>query len=200
MDVSTIILLVIVGTAAYGIMIYNRLVALRQTRKNAFSDIDVQLKQRYNLVPTLVETVKGYAKHEKETFENVTEARAAVGKAGAGPGGERIKAENALAGALMGLLAVVENYPDLKADQNFQRLMAELSDLENKIAASRRFFNSATSEFNTRVQQFPANLIANIFGFSEEPFFEVEEALKDAVNKVPEVKFTDDEKSSAKAS
>ncbi|MCB9990156.1 MAG: LemA family protein [Rhodospirillales bacterium] len=190
MDGFVILLIIIAAVAVFAISIYNRLVALRQTRKNAFSDIDVQLKQRYNLVPQLVETVKGYAKHESETFENVTEARSAIGKAKAGPGGDRIKAENALAGALMGLMAVVENYPDLKADQNFQRLMAELSDIENKIAASRRFFNSATNEYNTQVQQFPGNLIANMFGFGEEAFFEVEEALKDAVNKAPDVNFT----------
>ncbi len=186
-----VIFLIVLGVAALvAIMFYNRLVALRQTRKNAFSDIDVQLKQRYNLVPQLVETVKGYAAHEKQTFENVTEARAAIGKASAGPGGDRIRAENALAGALMGLMAVVENYPDLKADQQFQRLMAELSDIENKIAAARRFFNSATNELNTAIQQFPANIIAKIFGFNEEPFFEIDAELKEAVNKAPEINFT----------
>ena len=192
-----VIFLVVAGVLAfYVISMYNRLVALRQTRKNAFSDIDVQLKQRYNLVPQLVETVKGYARHENETFENVTEARSAVGKASAGPGGDRIRAENALAGALMGLMAVVENYPDLKADQHFQRLMSELSDIENKIAASRRFFNSATNEFNTAVQQFPANLIASSFGFEEEPFFEIDEELAEVVKKAPEVNFTGEKKAS----
>ncbi len=190
MDFFLILLLLLAGAGFWAVTIYNRLVALRQTRKNAFADIDVQLKLRFNLVPQLVETVKGYAKHENETFENVTEARAAVGKASAGPGGDRIRAENALAGALMGLMAVVENYPDLKADQQFQRLMNELSDIENKIAAARRFFNNATGEFNTAVQQFPANLIAGRFGFEEEPFFEVDEALADAVKKAPVVDFT----------
>ena len=187
---ETILVLVAVF-AAYSIFLYNRLVALRQTRKNAFSDIDVQLKQRYNLVPQLVETVKGYAKHEKETFENVTAARAGIDKAsqGSGPDAGRIKAENALGAAMMNLFAVAENYPDLKADQNFQRLMSELSDIENKLAAARRFFNSATNEFNTAVQQFPANIFAGMFGFSEEPFFEIEENIKDAVNKAPDVKF-----------
>ncbi len=168
--------------------IYNRLVALRQTRNNAFSDIDVQLKQRYNLIPQLVETVKGYAAHEKETFENVTNARAQVGAA-KGASGERVAAENVLGGALMGLLAVAENYPDLKADQNFQKLMTELSDIENKIAAARRFFNNATSEYNTAVEQFPAVLIANSFGFSKEEFFELDEAEAEMVKKAPEVKF-----------
>ncbi len=191
-----IVLLVIVGVAAvFVIGLYNRLVALRQTRKNAFSDIDVQLKQRYDLVPTLVETVKGYAQHEAQVFQTVTEARARIGKAGAGPGAERIMAENALSGALMNLFAVAENYPALKADQNFQRLMAELSDLENKLAAARRFFNSATNEFNTSVQQFPSNIIANTFGFKEEPFFEVEEK-RETLQKAPEVNFTGKAKAS----
>ena len=189
MDIGLIALIVIGIVILFLIVIYNRLVALRQTRNNAFSDIDVQLKQRYNLVPQLVETVKGYASHEKEIFENVTEARAQVGKAGSGAGAGRIKAEGLLGGALMGLLAVVEDYPDLKADQNFQKLMAELSDIENKIAASRRFFNSATNELNTAVQQFPANLIAGKFGFTSEEFFEIESAIAEDVKKAPEVNF-----------
>ncbi len=170
------------------IVLYNRLVALRQTRENAFSDIDVQLKQRYNLVPQLVETVKGYANHEQEVFQNVTNARAQVGAA-KGATGERVQAENALGGALMGLLAVAENYPDLKADQNFRRLMDELSDLENKIAAARRFFNNATAEYNTATEQFPAVLIANSFGFQKKEFFELDEAEAALVQKAPEVKF-----------
>lgn len=179
------IIVVVVGLF---VVLYNRLVALRQTRENAFSDIDVQLKQRYNLVPQLVETVKGYATHEKEVFENVTNARAQVGAAKAA-GGERVAAENALGGALMGLLAVAENYPDLKADQNFRQLMNELSDIENKIAAARRFFNNATAEYNTAIQQFPAVLIANNFGFKKETFFELDEAEAALVQKAPEVKF-----------
>lgn len=183
------IVLGVVGViAVLLIVLYNRLVALRQTRENAFSDIDVQLKQRFNLVPQLVETVKGYAAHEKETFENVTNARAQVGAA-KGATGERVNAENVLGGALMGLLAVAENYPDLKADRNFQKLMDELSDIENKIAAARRFFNNATAEYNTATQQFPAVLIANMFGFSQEDFFELDEAEAAAVHKAPEVKF-----------
>ena len=189
MDIGIIVLIVVAVVVLWVIGIYNRMVALRQTRNNAFSDIDVQLKQRYNLVPQLVESVKGYAGHEKSVFENVTEARAQVGKAGSGAGKGRIKAEGLLGGALMGLLAVAENYPDLKADQNFQKLMAELSDIENKIAASRRFFNSATNEYNTATQQFPANLIADKFGFTAEEFFEIESALQEAVKKAPEVNF-----------
>lgn len=187
---ETWIFLGIVGLiAVIGIFIYNRLVALRQRRENAFSDIDIQLKQRYNLVPQLVETTKGYAKHEKDVFENVTEARAQVGKASNSSDGGRAKAENVLGGALMGLFAVAENYPELKADGNFQKLMAELSDIENKIAAARRFFNSATAEYNTAIEQFPANLIANRFKFEKESFFELDEIEADAVLVAPEVKF-----------
>lgn len=187
-----IIVAVILVPLVFVIMLYNRLIALRQTRKNAFSDIDVQLKQRFDLVPQLVETVKGYAGHEKTVFENVTEARSRVGRAGGGgggPGAERLQAEGMLGGALMGLFAVAENYPALKADQNFQQLQAELSDIENKIAAARRFFNSATNEYNTAVQQFPANLIAGMFGFKEEAFFEISNEEATLIHKAPDIKF-----------
>jgi LemA protein len=183
-----LVLLGVVAVAALIVIgIYNRLVALRQNRGRAFSDIDVQLKQRLDLVPSLVETVKGYAGHEKELFERVTAARAGVQKAG--NEGERLAAETVLGRVMTGFYAVAENYPALKADQNFQRLMAELSDLENKIAAARRFFNNATSEYNTTVQQFPANLIAAQFGFKEEAFFEVDETERAVLEKPPEVKF-----------
>lgn len=170
------------------VVLYNRLVALRQTRHNAFSDIDVQLKQRFDLIPNLVETVKGYASHEKELLEKVTEARARV-QGTKGEGSERIAAESMLGGAMMQLFAVAENYPDLKADANFRRLQDELSDIENKISAARRFFNNATNEYNTGVQQFPANIIASMFGFHEEAFFELDEAEKEAVQKAPSVSF-----------
>ncbi len=178
---------IIAAIAAAIAALYNRLVALRQNRKNAYSDIDVQLKQRLDLVPSLVETVKGYAAHEKETFEKVTAMRAKVQSADSE--GERLQAEAGLGNALVNLNAVAENYPELKADQNFQRLMAELSDIENKIAAARRFFNNATSEYNTAVQQFPANLIAGRFGFKTEEFYETDEAERELMNKAPEVKF-----------
>ncbi len=185
-----IVLGVIAAVVGLFVLLYNRLVALRQTRNNAFSDIDVQLKQRYDLVPSLVETVKGYAAHEKTVFENVTNARAQVGASrGGGAVGSRIAAEAALGGAITGLLAIAENYPQLKADANFQRLMSELSDLENKIAAARRFFNSATAEYNTAIEQFPAVLIANNFGFKKEVFFELDAAEAAAVAKPPQVKF-----------
>lgn len=184
-----VLIYILIGAVVVGIFLYNRLVALRQTRQNAFSDIDVQLRQRYNLVPQLVETVKGYAKHEEDLFKSVTEARTQVGKAEGGDSAERFQAESLLGGALGRLLAVVENYPDLKADANFRQLMSELSDIENKIAAARRFFNSATNEYNTTVQQFPANLIAGQFGFKTEPFYEIEPGLEEAVRRAPDVKF-----------
>lgn len=191
MSNNWIIIAVILIPLVFAIMLYNRLVALRQTRKNAFSDIDVQLKQRFDLVPQLVETVKGYAGHEKTVFENVTEARARVGRAGSGggPGAERLQAEGMLGSALMGLFAVAENYPALKADQNFLQLQAELADIENKIAAARRFFNAATNEYNTAVQQFPANVIAGMFGFKEEPFFEVGAEEAALIQKAPSIQF-----------
>ena len=187
MEALWIILGLAVLIGAGVIVLYNRLVALRQNRNNAFSDIEVQLKQRFDLIPNLVETVKGYASHEQGVFENVTEARAGVSQASGT--NERLQAERKLGAAMMNLFAVAENYPDLKADQNFQALMAEISDIENKIAASRRFFNNATSEYNTTLQQFPANLIAGTFGFREEEFFEVSEEEKEAIQKAPSVNF-----------
>lgn len=189
MDMKWVVLGIVVAAALWIIALYNRLVALRQTRKNAFSDIDVQLKQRFDLVPNLIETVKGYATHEQNVFQNVTEARARVSRSGGGAGQERIQAEGMLGSALMGLFAVAENYPQLKADQNFLQLQAELSDIENKIAAARRFFNAATAEFNTAIQQFPANLIAAPFGFNEEVFFELAAGEAEAVHTAPKVQF-----------
>lgn len=171
------------------VFIYNRLVALRQTREQAFADIDVQLRQRFDLIPNLLETVKGYASHEKEVLENVTEARASVGKAQGGDIGERVGAENMLSQAMMNLFAVAENYPDLKADTNYRQFMSELSDIENKIAAARRFFNNATSELNTAVEQFPAVLFAASFGFKKEEFFEIEDAQRATMEEAPKVEF-----------
>lgn len=169
------------------IFIYNRLVALRQTREQSFADIDVQLRQRYDLIPNLVETVKGYAAHEKDTLENVTDARAGIDKADNTD--QRIRAENQLTGALMNLYAVAENYPDLKADQNYRQLMDELSDIENKLAAARRFFNNATSEYNTAIEQFPAVLFAGSLGFRQEEFFEIEEGAREKMEKAPDISF-----------
>lgn len=178
-------LIAVIGFVIIGI--YNRLVALRQNREQSFADIDVQLKQRFDLIPQLVETVKGYAGHEKSVFENVTQARAGV-KQSSGTD-ERIAAENALTKAMFDMYAVSENYPELKADQNFQKLMAELSDIENKLAAARRFFNNATSELNTAIEQFPAVLFAGMFGFSKQEFFEIDESARETLDKAPEVSF-----------
>lgn len=182
-----VVLAVIAAIVVLFIAIYNRIVALRQRRKNAFSDIDVQLKLRVDLVPNLVETVKGYAAHEKGVLENVTKARATAMQGGSIS--DRVPAEAALGAAVMKLMAVAENYPDLKADANFRQLQTELSDIENKIAAARRFFNNATSEYNTAIQQFPAVLIAGMGGFKEEVFFEMDEAEKAAVKDAPKVSF-----------
>ena len=182
-----VLLGVIVAAGGGAIIIYNRLVALRQTREQSFADIDVHLKQRFDLIPQLVETVKGYAKHEKEVMENVTNARAGV-RDSKGMG-ERVAAENNLSRAMISLYAVSENYPDLKADKVFQKLMTELSDIENKLAAARRFFNSATSEFNTAVKQIPAVLFAGFMGFQEEEFFELPAEDRASMEKAPDVKF-----------
>lgn len=167
--------------------IYNNLVALRNNRENAFANIDVQLKQRYDLIPNLVNTVKGYAEHEKGLLERVTAARTAA--MGATSMNDKIEAENALSSALAGLKVSVEAYPDLKANQNFMQLQSELADIENKLAAVRRFFNSATKELNTGVQSFPTVLFAGMFGFHQEPMFEVPQEERAAVQKAPEVKF-----------
>src|SRR5215475_12194274 len=166
--------------------IYNRLVTLRIRVGQAFADIDVQLKQRHDLVPNLVETVKGYAAHERGTLEEVIKARnAAVSAQGSG---QVATAENQLTGALGRLIALSEAYPDLKANANFQQLSNELSDLENKIAASRRFFNNAVQEYNTGIQQMPAALFAGMFGFTRKEFFDLG-ANRAEVEAAPSVKF-----------
>lgn len=180
--------IILAVVAVLFVVLYNRIVALKQTRNNAFSDIDVQLKQRYNLVPQLVETVKGYAAHETSVLEQVTAARAeAINTNGIGE--NKSNAEAALGGAMMNLLAVAENYPDLKASENFNNLQNELSDIENKLAAARRFFNNSTSEYNAGIQQFPAVILAKIFSYKEEAFFELDLAEAEAVKKVPEISF-----------
>ena len=181
-----IVLGVIVVVVLWVIMIYNQLVAMRQRVGQAFADVDVQLKQRHDLIPNLVETVKGYAAHERGTLEEVVKARNAAMTA-QGPG-QQAAAENMLSGALRQLFALSEAYPDLKANQNFQQLQAELSDVENKIAASRRFFNNAVQEYNTGIQQFPAALFAAALGFSQRTFFDVGEE-RAVVEKAPQVKF-----------
>jgi len=182
-----IILGVIVVVVIYLISLYNRLVSLRQTVSQSWSDISVQLKQRHDLIPNLVETVKGYAAHESGTLEAVVQARNAALSA-SGPEAQA-KAENMLTGALRQIFALSEAYPDLKANQNFLELQTELSDIENKIAASRRFFNNAVQEYNTSIEQFPAVLIANRFAFTAREFFELDEAEQAAVEAAPQVKF-----------
>jgi len=151
--------------------IFNRMVRLRNNRQNAFADIDVQLKQRHDLVPQLVETVKGYATHERELLTKITESRSTA--MAATTIDEKIAAEGKLTAALQGLKVQVEAYPDLKANQNFLQLQEELSDIENKLAAARRFFNAATTEYNTRIETFPGNILAGPFGFKRETLFDL---------------------------
>ena len=170
MEFIWIILGIIVLLAILIIAIYNRLVALRQTTKQAWSDIEVQLKQRQDLVPQLVNTVKGYAAHERETFEEVIEARSAAVNASSVEG--QAAAEGMLGQALGKLFALAEAYPELKANTNFLQLQDQLSDIENKIAASRRFYNNSVQEYNTATEQFPANMIAGPFNFEQREFFE----------------------------
>lgn len=169
------------------ISIYNTLVSLRNHRENAFADIDVQLKQRHDLVPQLLGAVKGYMEHERGTLESVTNARTrAVNATGIN---EKIAAEQELGSALQGLNIQVEAYPDLKASQNFMQLQNEISDIENKLAAVRRFFNSATKELNIAVQKFPNTIFAGMFGFKTEPMFDLGQAQRVELDKAPEVKF-----------
>ena len=186
MSTGWIVLGVIVVLVIFAFGAYNRLVALRQRVDQAFADIDVQLKQRHDLVPNLVETVKGYAAHERGTLDEVVKARNAAVSA-QGPA-QQAAAENMLSGALRQLFALSESYPDLKASTNFQQLQAELSDLENKISASRRFFNNAVQEYNTGIQRFPAALFAASFGFAQKDYFDLGEDRK-AVTDAPSVKF-----------
>src|SRR3989442_5256815 len=186
--ITWIVLGVIVLVALWIVMVYNGLVALRQRVNQAFSDIDVQTKQRHDLVPNLVETVKGYAGHERGTLEAVVNARNAAVTAQAAGVAAQAAAENALSGALRQLFALSESYPDLKASQNFQQLQSELADLENKIAAARRFFNNAVQEYNTGIQQFPAALFASTFGFTPHEYFEAGEERK-VLEQAPQVKF-----------
>ena len=166
-----IIPIVVIIVIFWLIGIYNSLVRLRNTRQNAFADIDVQLKQRHDLIPQLVETVKGYATHEKELLTRITQARTAA--MGATTIDDKIQAETRLSSALQGLKISVEAYPDLKANQNFLQLQEELSDIENKLAAARRYFNAATTEYNTGIETFPSNMIAGNFGFKRETLFDL---------------------------
>ncbi len=187
MSTSALVVVGIIAVLAlWGAAIYNGLVGLRQRVSQAFADIDVQLKQRHDLVPNLVETVKGYAAHERGTLGEVVRARNAA-VAAQGPAAQAV-AENMLSGALRQLFALAEAYPNLKANSNFQQLQSELADLENKIAASRRFFNNAVQEYNTGIQRFPAALFAGAFGFTGREFFDVGDERKVLVE-APRVSF-----------
>jgi LemA protein len=186
MSSTLIVLAVIVVAIVWAISIYNGLVSMRQRVNQAFADVDVQLKQRHDLVPNLVETVKGYAAHESGTLEEVVKARNAAVTA-QGPA-QQAAAENMLSGALRQLFALSESYPDLKASANFQQLQAQLTDLENKIAAARRFFNNAVQEYNSGIQRFPAALFAGSFGFAPKDFFDLGDQ-RASVSEAPAVKF-----------
>jgi len=169
----TLTIVIIVAILFFTMVSYNGMIKLSNRVKAAWADIDVQLKRRYNLIPNIVETVKGYAAHEEDLLIKVTEARA--GAINATNVKDQGLAENALAGALKSLFAVAENYPDLKANENFLQLQGELVDTEDKIQAARRFYNSIVRDFNTKIQQFPATIIAKIFKFKDESFFEIED-------------------------
>ncbi|MDY3068412.1 MAG: LemA family protein [Parabacteroides sp.] len=181
-----IIIAVVVVLGLWVASIYNRLVKLRNNRENAFADIDVQLKQRHDLIPQLVATVKGYAAHEKETLDRVIAAR--NGAVNASSINDKIAAENVLTSALAGLRVTLEAYPDLKANQNFNHLQEEISDVENKLAAVRRYFNSATKELNNAVETFPSNIFAGMFGFKKEMMFDLGEQ-RSTLEQAPEIKF-----------
>ena len=176
-----IVLLVIIGiVVAAAIGIYNGLIIARNRCDNSWAQVDVQLRRRYDLIPNLVETVKGYAKHEREVFEKVTQARTSAINAGTVK--DQAQAENMLNGALKSLFAVAENYPELKANQNFLQLQEELSGTESKIAYARQFYNDMVMKFNQKQQVFPSNIIANMFNFKEKEYFEIEEpAAKEPV-------------------
>lgn len=178
------LLIVIAVIVGWLVLAYNSLVRKNNQVKEAWSDIDVQLKRRHNLIPNLIETVKGYAGHERSTFDSVTQARAQA--VSAGTPGEHAKAENMLTASLKSLFAVAESYPDLKANTNFLELQRELSDTENKIMAAHRFYNSNVRDFNTAIQSFPTNFLAQPFGFKQYEFFELED---EAARSVPQVKF-----------
>ena len=187
MTIGIIILVVVVLLVIWGVSLYNNLVKLKNNRENAFANIDVQLKQRHDLVPQLVSTVKGYATHEREVLQRVTEARSvAMNATGIN---DKINAENALTSALAGLKVSLEAYPDLKANQNFMHLQTELSDLENKLAAARRFFKTTTRELKNAVETFQSTYFAKMFHDGKETMFEVPKEERAAYDKAPEINF-----------
>lgn len=188
MSLTTILIIVLVALVGWLVLMYNGLVRLKVRTNEAWSDIDVQMKRRYDLIPNLLETVKAYASHEKTVLENVTRARTAAMSNNGSPA-QQAATENMLSGALKSLFAVSENYPDLKANQNFQELQRELVDTEDKIQASRRFYNGNVRDLNTKIEQFPSNIVAKLFAFKMREFFELEESEADAARKPVQVKF-----------
>lgn len=186
MSAAVIAGIIVLALVIWIVSMYNGLVKLRNNRENAFANIDVQLKLRFDLVPQIVAAVKGYATHEKETLDKVTAARSAAMNANSVD--EKIAADKALTGALSGLKISLEAYPELKANQNFLQLQNELSDIENKLSAARRFFNSSTKELNNACEVFPSNIVAGMFGFKRAPMYEATES-RESLNKAPEVKF-----------
>lgn len=187
MTILYIVGIVVLLAVVWVVVAYNNFVKLRTRAKEAWSDISVQLKRRYDLIPNLINTVKGYASHESQTFEKVTEARTKA--MGAQSVEDTAQAENMLTGALKSVFALSEAYPDLKANENFLELQRELSDTENKIQASRRFYNTNVRDLNIGIESFPGNVIAGMFKFTKEAFFELDEAEAEVANKAPEVKF-----------
>ena len=188
MEIAIVLVVILVVLAFFVISMYNRLVTLRQRVKEAWADIDVQLKRRWDLIPNLVETVKGYAAHERSTFEAVTQARSqAIAAATSGSPEQRAQAENALGGALLNLRAVAEAYPQLQAVQEFKDLSENLTATEDKIAFARRFYNGNVRDYNTALMTFPTNLLGGMFGFQAEQYFELTDAAERAV---PQVKFS----------
>lgn len=187
-----VVLYVVLGLVLLALLIgvasYNRFVTQRNLIRDAFANIDTELRRRYDLIPNLVETVRGYAAHERETFEAVTRARAAAVAATGSPAAQAA-AEGPLVAALRQLLAVAENYPDLKANENFLQLQGELANTEDRIQTSRRFYNANVRDYNRRVQSVPSNIIASMFGFREEEFFEIEPAMRETVEEAPRVSF-----------
>lgn len=182
MSIFLVILIAVVFIAAWFWLTYNGLIKLKNRTKEAWADIDVQLKRRYDLIPNLIETVKGYAAHEKGLFEKVTEARSKA--MGAQAVADKGQAENALSQTLKSLFAVAENYPQLRASENFQKLQDELTDTEDKIQAARRFYNGNVRDMNTKIESFPTNLVAPAFGFKKAEFFEIGDAEQREVPKV----------------
>ncbi|WP_114752232.1 LemA family protein [Pleomorphovibrio marinus] len=187
MSTTLIVIIVAAVLVIFVVSLYNKLISFKNNRENAFADIDVQLKQRHDLIPQLVNAVKGYMEHEAGVLLRVTEARAKAMNASSIEG--KIQAEQELGSALQGLRVQVEAYPDLKANTNFLQLQNEISDVENKLAASRRYFNSATREYNVAVQSFPSNIIAGMFGFHREPMFDVGTSERERLDKAPDIKF-----------